>query len=129
MYFSLPNISLTPCTSNSKSTVGICNQNPLFPLYYINSQLVTLLKFIDAPIQTHFFFILLLVSISSILAFRYAFFLFLKCLLASLLTLLRISTPLLLGSCTYCILACFLCSKKPKHSPCAASFRADFDSL
>jgi len=36
--------------------------------------------------------ILLLLSSSSILAFKYAFFLFLKCLLASRLTLFRLST-------------------------------------
>jgi len=60
--------------------------------------------------------ILLLVSSSSILAFRYAFFLFLKCLLASRLTLFRLSTLLQLGSCIHCILACFLRSKKSKHS-------------
>ena len=53
---------------------------------------------------------------SSILAFRYSFFLFLKCLLASRLTLFRLSTLLWLGSCIHCILACCLWSKKPKHS-------------
>ena len=62
------------------------------------------------------FLILLLVSSSSILALRYAFFLFLKCLLASRLTWFRLSTLLWLGSCTHCILARVLRSKKPKHS-------------
>jgi len=62
------------------------------------------------------FFILLLVSSSSILAYRYAFFLFLKCLIASCLTLFRLSTLFRLGSCIHCILACFLWSKKTKHS-------------
>ena len=62
--------------------------------------------------KTLIFFILLLVSSSSILAFRYAFFLFLKWLLASRLTLFRLSTLLWFGSCTHCILACFLWSKK-----------------
>src|SRR5215468_6775226 len=60
--------------------------------------------------------ILLLVSSSSILAFRYAFFLFLKYLLASRLTLFRLYTLLWLGSCIHCILTCFLSSKIPKHS-------------
>ena len=46
----------------------------------------------------------------------YAFFLFLKCLLASLLTLFTSFTFLRLGSCIHCILACFLWSKKPTHS-------------
>ena len=60
--------------------------------------------------------ILLLVSNSSILTFRYAFFLFLKCLLASRLILFKLSTLLRLGSCIHCILACFLWSKKSTHS-------------
>ena len=50
--------------------------------YYIRSRLVTLLKITDASIKS-LIFILLLVSSSSILAFRYSFFLFLKCTLAS----------------------------------------------
>ena len=58
------------------------------------------------------FWILLLVSSSSVLAFRYSFFLFLKCLLVSYLTLFRLSTWLWFGSCTHCILASFLGSKK-----------------
>ena len=58
------------------------------------------------------------VSSSSILAFRYSFFLFLKCLLASYLILFRLFTLFLLwfASCNHCILACFLWSKKRKHS-------------
>ena len=63
------------------------------------------------------FFILLLVSSSSILAFRYSFFLFLKFLLASHVKLFGLFTLLWLGTCIHCILACFLWSKKPKHSP------------
>ena len=61
------------------------------------------------------FLILQLVSSSLILAFRYSFFLFLKCLLASRLTLFRLTTLLCLGSYARCILACFLWSKEPKH--------------
>jgi len=61
-------------------------------------------------------FILLLVSNSSNLAFRYAFFLFLKCLLASHLTLFNLSTLLSHGHCTRYILSYFLSSTKPKHS-------------
>src|SRR5215468_7749221 len=60
--------------------------------------------------------ILLLVSGFSILALRYAFFLFLKYLLAPRLILFILSTLLWLGSCIHCILACFLSSKIPKHS-------------
>ena len=62
------------------------------------------------------FFFLLLVSSSSILAFRYSFFLFLKCLLASHRSLFRLSILLWFGSCNHHILACFLWSTKPKHS-------------
>ena len=60
--------------------------------------------------------ILLLVSSSSILTFKYAFFLFLKCLLASRLILFKLSTLLRLGSCIHCILACYLSFKKSTHS-------------
>ena len=62
------------------------------------------------------FLFLLLVSGSKILALRYAFFFSLKYLLTSCLTLFGLSTLLWLGSCTHCILARFLWSKKPKHS-------------
>jgi len=44
------------------------------------------------------------------------FFLLLQCLLASRLTLFTLSTLLCLGSCSQCILACFLSYKKPKYS-------------
>jgi len=97
----------------SQNTVGVCNQITFVILHYISSRLVTLLKDIKSltPLyKSLIFMILLLVSSSSILAFRYAFFLFLKCLLASRLTLLW------LGSFIHCILACFLWSENPKHS-------------
>jgi hypothetical protein len=67
------------------------------------------------PYKPLILLILLLVFSSSILPFKYAVFLFLKCLLASRLTLFRVSTLLWLGSCIHCILACFFWSKKPKH--------------
>ena len=56
------------------------------------------------------------VSSSSILTFKYAFYLFLKCLLASRLILFKLSTLLQLGSCIHCFLACFLWFKKSTHS-------------
>ena len=102
-----------PTTQN---TVAVCNQITLLILHYISSTLVTLLTVNDALYKTLIFFILLLFSSSSILAFRYSFFLFLKCLLASCLTVFRLSTLLQFGSCNHCTLACFLWSKKPKHS-------------
>ena len=59
----------------SQSTVAVCNQITLLILYSISSRLVTFLKINDAPVQvSNIFFILLLVSSSSILAFRYPFF-------------------------------------------------------
>ena len=68
----------------SQNTVGVYNQITLLILYHISSRLVALLKIIDAPIQvTNIFVILMSVSSSSILAFDYFPFLFLKCLLAS----------------------------------------------
>ena len=60
--------------------------------------------------------ILLLASSSSILALKYPFFLFLKCLLTSRLTQFKLSSLLWHGSCTHCIFARFLWSKKLKHS-------------
>ena len=70
----------------------------------------------------------LTVSSSSFLDCRYSFLLFLKPLLG--LTLFRLYTLLWFGSCNPCILACFLCSKKSKHSSpnhglcCFSSYRA-----
>ena len=62
------------------------------------------------------FFIVLLVWSSSVLAFRYSFFMFLKCLLASRLTLCILYTLLRFGSCNHCTFACFLWSKNLYHS-------------
>ena len=75
------------------------------------------------------FLVLPLVSSSSILAFKYSFSLFLKCLLASHHTLFRLCILLWFGCCNHCILAYFLCCKKPKHSSsnhglcCFSSYR------
>jgi len=100
----------------NQDTVGVCNQITLLILYYTDSRPITVFKVTDAPIQDSDIFHLLLVSSSSILAFKFSFCLFLKCLLTSCLTLFRLSTLLWVGSCQHWILACFLWSKKPKHS-------------
>ena len=101
----------------SHHTVGVCNQITLLILYYISSRLVTLLKVTEMPLYNSLiFFILLLLSSSQISAFRYSFFLVLKCLLASCLTLFRLSTLLWFGTCNHCILICFLWSKNHEHS-------------
>src|SRR5215510_8418508 len=81
----------------SQNTVAVGKQITLLILHSISSRLVILLKVNEAPIQVSDIFYLLRSS-SSILAFRYSFFLFLKCLLTSRLTFFRLSTLLLFGS-------------------------------
>jgi hypothetical protein len=58
---------------------------------------------------------LLFISISLILYLRYFLILFLKCLLASRLTLFRLSPFISLGSCNYCNSTCFLWSNNFEH--------------
>ena len=121
--------------SPSENTLRVCNQITLFVLYCISSRLVTRLKISNDPVNISFFFFLhlLLVSSSSILSFRYSFFLFVKCLLTSFLTFFRLCTLLCFGSCNHSILAYFLCSKNINiyhHTTVyAASIRTDLDSL
>jgi hypothetical protein len=54
------------------------------------------------PYRSLIFLFLLLDAISLILSFRYFLYLFLKCLLASCLTLLKLSSFTSLGSCNHC---------------------------
>ena len=93
---------------HNQNTVRSCKQITLLVLQCATSRLVTLLKVLDAPLQ-----------VSDILSFsvslkliNFNFQLFLPfvpvCLLASHLTLCRLSTLLWFGSCIHCILACFL---------------------
>jgi hypothetical protein len=70
--------------------MAVCNQITLAIIHNISSRIVTLLKIIDAPIQSPIYFNLMLVSSSPTLVFRYYFFLFLKCPLPSPLTLFRL---------------------------------------
>jgi hypothetical protein len=59
----------------SHNTVGICNLITLLIVCYISSRLVNILEVTGAPINvSDVYFILLLVSRSSILGFRYSFF-------------------------------------------------------
>jgi len=82
LYFCLPNIinpHLQPIAGRHSSpthqnTMGVCTQITLLKLYYISSRLVTLLMTLMPLYKPLIFFILLLVSNSSILVFRYAFF-------------------------------------------------------
>jgi hypothetical protein len=104
MYVELLRDMVAPSRQN---TVSVSNQITLLIPYYISSGLVTLIKDIDAPLQVPdiFFLSYFLVSGSY---FRQSLFLFVKCLLASGLTLFRLSTLLWLGSCEECILYRFL---------------------
>ena len=119
MYFCLPNIINPIYTEQlremipppSQNTLGIYNQIynqiTLLLLYYNIYRLVALLKIIYASIQVcEVFFILLLVSKFINFSFQVFLLFFLKCLLASRLTLFGLSTLLWLGSCTHCISAC-----------------------
>ena len=95
--------------------------------------LITLLKVIAAPIQGSTI-LGLTVSFKYINSSFQIFLLsFLKCLLASHLTLLRLSTLLLFGFCKPCFLACVLWSKIYEHfhqtMVYAASIHTYLDSL
>jgi len=69
------------------------------------------------PILQFSYILGLTVSLKFInISFQIFLFLLLKCLLVSHLTFFRLSTWLRFGSCNHCILACFLGSKKFKHS-------------
>ena len=99
----------------SHSNLGYCNQITHLILFYFSSRLVTLLKVNDVPIQVYNIFYLTVSSKILNLTFRHAFFLFLKCLAASRLSLFRLSTLLWLGSCTHCSLPSFFWSNKFKQ--------------
>ena len=88
------------------------NQNTLLILYYISSKLVTLLKIINALINvSHIFYPTVNFKFISF-SFRYSFIFFLKCLLASWLTLFSFCTLNCFASCNHYILAFLLLSKK-----------------
>ena len=99
----------------SQNTERVCNQIILFILYYIRSRLVNPRKVTDAPTQVSD--ILGLTVSFKFYNFSHQIFLllFFKYLLASRLTLFRLSILLWLESCTHCILACFLWSKYCEH--------------
>jgi len=98
----------------SQNTVGVCNQITLLVLYHNSSRLVTLLKIIDALIQIPNTFY---VTVSfKFLNFSFQIFLLFVPEMSTSFTFFILSTLLWLESCIHCILACFLWSKKPKHS-------------
>ena len=94
----------------------ICNQLFFVVLYYISSRLVSLLEVINASIQVPN--VIDLTVSFKFLNFSFQIYLHfvLKCLLALHLTLFRLPILLRLGSFINCILACFLWTKKSKHS-------------
>ena len=109
--------SLTPCTLNSWEKYFLylatvmwesATKSPFSSFTILHLGWYSFLKSLVPLYKSLKFWILLLVSNSSILALRYACYLSLKCLLTSRLTLFRISTLLWLGSCIHCILARFL---------------------
>jgi hypothetical protein len=124
MYFSLPKVinpmyiqklrEMVP--SPSQSTVEVCNPYILLTLYYTSSRLVKLLKIFEATVRVPDIFYLT-VSLKLINFSFQIFLLFsLKCLLASCVTLFRLSMLLWFGSSNHCILACVLRSKNLEHS-------------
>ena len=124
MYFFLGNITNCMDTEQlremvpppSQNTVAVYSQITLLIPYYIISGLVTLLKITEAPVQVSH--ICDLAVSFKLINFSFEIFLsfFLKCLVTSRFILLRLTTVLCLGSCTHCILPCFLSSKKRKYS-------------
>ena len=98
----------------TQNAVGVCYQITLLILYYISPRPVTLIKVNDGPRQVSDI-LDLSVYFELILALRYSFILFLKCLLAAHLTLCRLSNLLWYGSHNHCILACILRSKNLEH--------------
>jgi len=105
MYIEQLREMISPPTQN---TVGVCNQTTVFIPYSISSRLVTLLKIVDAPVQVSDILNLTLSFNYIKFSFQIFFCLFLKCLLASRLILLILSTLLLFEYCYHCILACIL---------------------
>ena len=102
---------------HSQNPVGVCKQITLLVLFYISSKMVTLLKLIDTP--TKLSDILYFVLSFKFISFSFQIFLplfSLKCLLASHLTLFRLSTSIWFRSSNNCILVCFPWSKNRDHS-------------
>ena len=95
----------------NQNTVAVCNQITILILDYIISRMVTLFKVFDAPMQVSA--ILGIIFVSKFMNFSFQIFLFmsLKCLLASHLTMFRVSLLLWVGSRYNCILSCFFSSK------------------
>ena len=88
--------------------MGVSNQITPLILYCIRSRLVTRLKITDVLMQVPDIFVLTVSFKFVSSSFQMFLLLFLKCLVASRLTLFRLSTLNWYGSCNQYILACFL---------------------
>ena len=125
MYFCLPSIPKFMVVQHlseifpphNQNPVGVYKQITILVLCYISSRLVTLLKLIDTPTKVSD----ILHSILSFVFIKFScqiflLLLFLKCLLASHLTLFRLSTSNWFRYSNSCNLVCFLLSKNRDHS-------------
>ena len=108
---------LTPCTLNSSEKYFLhlatipwefATKSPFSSFTIQHLGLYPFLKSLIPLYKSLMFWILLLVSSSSIISVQICLLFFLKCLLTSRPTLFRLSTLLWLESCIHCILACFL---------------------
>ena len=99
----------------SQNTVGVCNQNTLLTPYCIDCSLLTLLKVIDAPINSLVFFFLLFILSLLPLAFIYSFF-FPVMSTSFTSHIVQIICVTLVLSCNHCAVACYPWFKKRKHS-------------
>jgi hypothetical protein len=120
LYFSLLNIT-KPITekrnsfTHSKYSVSL-NQITRLVLYYVRSRFVVL-KFIEAPTESADYFITFCFKLIYF-AFKIFPVFVLNHLLASHLTLFRLSSLFWFGICNHCILAWFLGDKICEHSSC-----------
>jgi len=124
MYFCLPNITnpmyieqlIEMFHPPSRNIVRVCKQSTLLIFYSIRSGLLILPKIIDAPTQVsdilHH-----TVSFKFINFIFQIFHLFPPAVSTSFTSyIFRLSTLLWFGSCNHFTVACFLSSRKPKHS-------------
>jgi len=115
MYFSMPKIiklKYIPSLKEmflppSQNILGVCHHITLLILYYGSSKLVILLKVIDVPKQVSDVFYVTSSLKFIHFSFQIFLFFFLKCLLASRLTLFRLATSFWFAFCNHCRWDCF----------------------
>jgi hypothetical protein len=91
-----------------QNIVRICKQITIFIFYYVITRMAAPFKFIYSSLLSSDVLFLTVHCKLVNFVFQIFLFLFLKCLLASHLTLFRLSPFISLGSCNHCYLACFL---------------------